>query len=93
MTAICKEGIARMFEDLGGVDGAVKWARKNNDNLTAFYTRIWTRLLPVQLRVQQNNLNVTYQSYDELRDEMIRRGLSIPPRLSPLPRMIEHDSD
>ena len=32
-----KENIEKAFEDLGGIDGLVEWAKKNNGNREKFY--------------------------------------------------------
>jgi hypothetical protein len=45
---LAKKDISRAFEMLGGVQGLVKWARKNDKNEYAFYVHIWPRLLGAQ---------------------------------------------
>ena len=49
MTVEAKTAIALVFEGLGGVDGMIEWARENNKNMSAFYCRLYSRLIPLQL--------------------------------------------
>ena len=48
-TLAAKEAIAQAAEKLGGADGLYKWAKKSDENESMFWTRIYPRLLPVQL--------------------------------------------
>jgi hypothetical protein len=45
---LAKRDISKAFETLGGVAGLVKWAKKNDRNMYAFYVYIWPRLLSAQ---------------------------------------------
>src|SRR5215213_7503696 len=49
LTWLAKDGINRVFEDLGGVEGMVNWARSSPKNLTLFYTQIFPKLLAAQV--------------------------------------------
>ena len=49
VSRLAKDGIARVFEDLGGVDGMVAWAMSSPKNLYAFYAHIYPRLLAAQV--------------------------------------------
>ena len=42
-----KENIIRAFEDLGGVEGLVNWAKTDSKNQGEFY-KIYGRLLPIE---------------------------------------------
>lgn len=48
-TAIAKEALALAFDELGGREALVKWAKSDPDNLKAFYQTIWPKLLPLQV--------------------------------------------
>ena len=48
LNALAKDGINRIFEELGGVQGMVNWARSSPKNLTLFYTQIFPKLLAAQ---------------------------------------------
>ena len=47
-TTLVREAIEEAFERLGGVDGLVEWAEKNDDNRRIFYTQIWPKLARLQ---------------------------------------------
>ncbi len=49
LTMEAKEIIATAAANLGGVDGLVKWAKSNPDRMDMFWTRIFPRLVPVQV--------------------------------------------
>jgi hypothetical protein len=44
---VAKENIIKAFEDLGGVDGLVNWAKSDSKNQGEFY-KIYGRLLPIE---------------------------------------------
>lgn len=46
MTMIAREAIEEAFDRLGGVDNLVRWARENE---SAFYEKIWPKILPQQI--------------------------------------------
>ena len=43
VTLACREAIEYAFQEIGGAEALATWARNNRE---AFYTRIYTRLLP-----------------------------------------------
>ena len=43
-----KDNFVQAFEELGGVDGMVTWAKKDPDNLKVFYG-LYARLIPVDM--------------------------------------------
>src|SRR3954471_18456924 len=44
-TRLAKDGVARVFEDLGGVQGMYEWAMRSERNKSAFYVHILPKLL------------------------------------------------
>jgi len=74
MSQQVKEIIADAFEKLGGLPGLIKWAQKNNDNMTAFYTRIWVKLLPMRINIDRSGDQ--YLTPEQMREELIARGLA-----------------
>lgn len=48
-TLAAKEAIALAAEKLGGAERLAAWAKKNSKNEELFWTRIYPRLLPVQV--------------------------------------------
>jgi hypothetical protein len=44
---VAKENIIKAFEDLGGVEGMVNWAKADPKNQGEFY-KIYGRLLPIE---------------------------------------------
>jgi len=49
-TREAKAIIEGCVDRMGGIDRLYKWAMKNNENETAFWTRVFVRLLPLQIR-------------------------------------------
>jgi hypothetical protein len=48
-TKLAKQAIAEAFEQLGGKDALVAWAKKDDDNLKVFYATIWPKIIPLQV--------------------------------------------
>jgi hypothetical protein len=48
-TTSAKEAIALAAEGLGGADRLIAWAKEDPANEKAFWTSIYTKLLPVQV--------------------------------------------
>ena len=93
MTLICREALATCFELIGGVEGLIKWAGKNAQTREAFYTKLWIKLLPIQLKLTEQNLDVVFTSYEAMRDELRRTGVPIPERLAPPPVTIDAEGE
>jgi hypothetical protein len=49
MTTAAKDAIAAAAEGLGGVDRLIQWAKEDPLNERAFWSSIYTKLIPVQL--------------------------------------------
>jgi hypothetical protein len=47
-TALAKEAIAAAAEGLGGTDRLVAWAKEDPANEKAFWTQIYTKIVPLQ---------------------------------------------
>jgi hypothetical protein len=54
-TALVKDAIAQAADKLGGVDRLVKWAKEDAQNERAFWTQIYTKLLPLQVSGDPDN--------------------------------------
>ena len=48
-TGVSKEVIAQVAENIGGVARMTKWVRESKENERAFWTSIYTKLLPLQV--------------------------------------------
>jgi hypothetical protein len=48
-TAAAKEVIARAANELGGIDWLVAWAKEDPQNERAFWTSMYTKLLPLRV--------------------------------------------
>lgn len=48
-TKLAKEAIAKAFDEIGGVDGLVEWAQKNDEHKKVFYGTIYPKLLPLEV--------------------------------------------
>lgn len=70
VTALLKDAKAAIqlaFEDLGGVPRLVQWANANNGaNLGAFYTQIWTKIIPKDVKAElDGKITVEVVKYGE----------------------------
>ena len=61
LTKLAREAIAHAAESLGGAKRLAAWAKEKPENESAFWTRIYPRLLPVQLSGDDGILNVIIQ--------------------------------
>lgn len=48
-TQLAKDAIALAAEGLGGADRLISWAKEDPANERAFWTQIYTKLMPVQV--------------------------------------------
>ncbi len=48
-TGLAKDAIAAAAEGLGGTERIVAWAKESPENEKAFWTQLYTKLIPVQL--------------------------------------------
>jgi hypothetical protein len=55
ITGVSKEVIAQVAENIGGVARMTKWVRESKENERAFWTSIYTKLLPLQVAGDQDN--------------------------------------
>lgn len=55
-TAKAKEAFQLAFEELGGVDAMVKWAKRDPDNLRLFYS-LYSKLIPVDVQTDGEKVN------------------------------------
>jgi len=76
MSRECKEMIADCFEKMGGLDGLFAWATANDEHRTAFYTRMYVRLLPVSLDVRTHK-DVVYPTVAEVNDRLGQAGMTL----------------
>lgn len=53
-TRLAKEAIALAAEGLGGTDRLIEWAKEEAQNERAFWTQIYTKLLPLQVNAEIN---------------------------------------
>ena len=74
LNAQCKEMIATCFENIGGQEGLNAWARKNR---TAFYTRMWIRLLGVEGPIKDDPKNVVYETLEQVNQRLGEKGLTL----------------
>jgi len=48
-TKLARLAIAEAFEELGGKDALVRWAKADSDNMKVFYATIWPKIIPLQV--------------------------------------------
>ena len=53
-TKLAKEAIAMAAEGLGGTERLIQWAQEDPLNERAFWTSIYTKLLPLQVKAEVN---------------------------------------
>lgn len=45
------------FEDIGGKERLVQWANASPQNLSAFYTQIWSKIIPKEVKAKVSDPN------------------------------------
>ncbi len=68
--------LARAYTELSGFDAFTQWLREDPENLTHFYTKMWIKLLPMNIHVDSTK-NVVYQSYHEVSVALADHGISL----------------
>jgi len=63
ITRTAKENIEKVVKELGGYEGILKWAKKNNHTQGLLYSWYF-KMLPTNVSVE-GDLNVTYQLSDK----------------------------
>jgi hypothetical protein len=76
MSRECKEMIASCFEQLGGLEGLVKWAKSSDERLDAFYTRMYVRLLPFNLDIRSHK-DAVYHNIQDIKDRFGQAGMTL----------------
>ena len=59
LTRAAKEAFQLAFDELGGVDGMVNWAKQDPDNLKAFYA-LYARLIPLDVTSDEKAIRITF---------------------------------
>lgn len=62
-----KEAIAYAFEGLGGAEGLLKWASKNDENKRVFLTQLFPKIVPLEVQGKHDVTTVD-------RTEAVRRA-------------------
>jgi hypothetical protein len=81
LTASAREAIEQAFEGMGGTAAFTEWAKIHR---TVFYTRIWPKLLPLQIAGgTETALTVRWQGeMESAREELDRKLEAIQERMS-----------
>lgn len=58
-TATAKQAFQLAFDELGGVNGLVAWAKSDPDNLATLYT-LYARLIPTDTNVNVKTVDVEF---------------------------------
>jgi hypothetical protein len=91
----CKNMIATCFDSIGGKDGFETWAKNNR---TAFYTRMYVRLLGVDINIIQDDdhKKIAYETIEQVNERLGKQGLTLEMLLQlreyeeQRPKLIEH---
>lgn len=68
-----RELIAEAFKRLGGVNGLVAWAQKDDKHMSMFYSRMYMKLVPSHMNVDMNVEGHVVRNYTGLmRDDLQR---------------------
>ena len=59
VTATAKQAFQLAFDELGGVNGLVAWAKSDPDNLATLYT-LYARLIPTDTNVNVKTVDVEF---------------------------------
>jgi hypothetical protein len=65
LPAEAKDVLARAYTELGGFERFMQWIESEPEHLAHFYTKMWIKLLPMNIRVDSTK-NVVYKSYHEV---------------------------
>ena len=76
LPAEANDVLARAYTTLGGFKRFVEWIEADPENLTHFYTKMWIKLLPMDIRVDKTE-NVVYKSYHEVSVALADHGISL----------------
>jgi hypothetical protein len=60
VTRAAKEAFAHAFEQLGGTERMVQWAKSDPENLKVFYT-LYARLIPLDVTSGEETLHITME--------------------------------
>jgi hypothetical protein len=75
-TVTVKDTIAMAAERIGGEDRLVEWINESPENERLFWTQMYMRLLPLQMNTKiERTDTVIYKTVEELRVELIKRGM------------------
>lgn len=65
MTKDAKAMIQMAFEDLGGLPRLVLWANETPGNLSAFYTQIWSKIIPRDVKADfDGSITIEIQKFE-----------------------------
>jgi hypothetical protein len=65
-----------LFLLVGGYKELLAWCRADAQNQSDFYTKIWVKLLPMQVNVKAHK-DVVYHTLQEVNEALGARGLSL----------------
>jgi hypothetical protein len=74
--AEAKDVLPRAYTELGGFKGFVDWCKSSDEHLDWFHTRMWIKLLPMNIRVDSTK-NIVYKSYHEVSIALADHGISL----------------
>ena len=76
MTVAARDVIAIAGDRIGGVDRLVGWINENPENERAYWTQMFTKLLPLQINTKVERTDtVVYKTVEDFRVALIERGI------------------
>jgi hypothetical protein len=76
LSAEAKDVLVRAYTEIGGFEKFCEWVTSTPERLDTFYSKMWIRLLPMNIKVESHK-DVVYKSYHELSIALADRGISL----------------
>ena len=76
LSAEAKDVLVNAYTKIGGFKRFVQWIEESEENMTHFYTKIWIKLLSMNIRVDSTK-NIVYKSYHEVSIALADHGISL----------------
>lgn len=65
LTRTAKENIEKVFDGMGGVDGMIKWAGSSERNRAVYYSEIYPKLLPLDVK-HSGDMSIGFRILDRV---------------------------
>ena len=76
LSAEAKDVLVRAYTEIGGFENFVKWITSTPERMDTFYSKMWIRLLPMNIKAESHK-DVVYKTYHELSVAFANKGVSL----------------